>query len=106
MSAPPDLSSQQRVEEGESHYRQASSEDRPSGPERDGSADNRKGGADSGNAEQGQSIGRAHLHSHHQTPPIIAARKEGRIGRPGSRHSSRYHHFRREPNCWTRAVAL
>jgi hypothetical protein len=104
MFVPPDLSSQQRVEDGESHHRQASPEDRPSGPERDGSADNRKGGAERGHAEQGQSICRTNLHSNHLTPPIIAARKEGRVGGPGFRHSSRYHHFRREPNWLARAV--
>src|SRR5262245_1010716 len=85
---PPDLSFQQRVEDGKSHHGYANPEDRPSDPERDGSADNRKRGADGGNAEQGQPICRVHLHSNHLTPPIMVARKEGRIGGPGVRHSS------------------
>jgi len=84
----PDLSFQQRVEDGKSHHGYANPEDRPSDPERDGSADNRKGGADGGNAEQSQSIRRVHLHPNHLTPPIIVVRKEGRIGGPGFRHSS------------------
>jgi hypothetical protein len=101
-----DLSFQQRVEDGKSHHGYANPEDRPSDPERDGSADNRKRGADSRNAEQGQSICRIHLHSNHLTPPIIVARKEGRIGGPGFRHSSRYHHFGREPTWLAAAMPL
>src|SRR5262245_22356012 len=100
---PPDLSFQQRVEDGKSHHGYANPEDRPSDPERDGSADNWRRRRRKRRTEP---VDPSCPPSSESSDPSHHYRSQGRSYWRArvSAFVFRYHHFKSTPNWLAAAV--